>query len=103
MHTARERLGEEELVAVNGDIGDKQKPWLIRSNHEEGVPGFTSVGVLPSYRLIRGEGEDGLSESRRRSGSYYHGGHSVRAPARLAESSELSYKEAPLFYFCCFT
>lgn len=63
------------------DICDKLKPWLIRSNHEKGVPGFTTVGGLPSNQLIRLEGEvDGLSESWRHSGSYYHGGHSVHAP-----------------------
>lgn len=84
------------VTAELWDICDKLKPWLIRSNHEKGVPGFTSVGGLPSYQLIRVEGEvDGLSESWRHSGSYYHGGHSVRAPACLAESLECSMHLGP--------
>lgn len=94
MHTAHETLGmrlagcSERSICMTAELWD-MKPWLIRSNHEKGVPGFTSVGGLPSYQLIRVEGEvDGLSKSWRHSGSYYRGGHSVHAPTCLAESLE---------------
>lgn len=85
---------------------------MIGSNHEEGVPDSTLGGVLPSYQLIRVEGEiDGLSERRRYSGSHYRGGHSVHALACLAESLECpthlqsshTINKCSLFYLRRFT